>query len=67
MTSSRWVPAPELHFEYEGTTMSKHNFAGQSVFITGAGTALAPFLKRVMSRSLFRSVLRSEARKIGYL
>jgi NAD(P)-dependent dehydrogenase (short-subunit alcohol dehydrogenase family) len=33
---------------------------------TGPGTTMAPLLKRFMPRALFRSLLRSEAQKIGY-
>jgi short-subunit dehydrogenase len=38
-----------------------------NTIFTGPGTTLAPFLKRIMSRPLFRSLLRREARKVGYL
>jgi NAD(P)-dependent dehydrogenase (short-subunit alcohol dehydrogenase family) len=37
-----------------------------NIFV-GPGTTVAPLLKRIMPRPLFRSLLRSEARKIGYL
>lgn len=37
-----------------------------NIFV-GPGTTMAPLLKRFIPRSLFRSLLRSEARKIGYL
>lgn len=37
-----------------------------NIFV-GPGTTLAPILKRIMPRSLYRVLLRSEAKKIGYL
>jgi len=37
-----------------------------NIFV-GPGTSVAPILKRLLPRSLFRALLRSEARKIGYL
>lgn len=37
-----------------------------NIFV-GPGTTVAPFLKRLLPRRLFRALLRSEARKIGYL
>lgn len=37
-----------------------------NIFV-GPGTTVAPFLKRIMPRSFFRSLLRNAARKIGYL
>lgn len=37
-----------------------------NVFV-GPGTTAAPLLKRLLPRRLFRTILRSEARKIGYL
>lgn len=37
-----------------------------NIFV-GPGTTAAPLLKRLLSRPLFRAILRSEARKIGYL
>jgi NAD(P)-dependent dehydrogenase (short-subunit alcohol dehydrogenase family) len=37
-----------------------------NIFV-GPGTTAAPWLKRLLPRTLFRTVLRSEARKIGYL
>ena len=39
----------------------------KSTILVGPSTTVAPFLKRFAPRSLFRAVLRSEARKIGYL
>ena len=39
----------------------------RSNIFVGPGTTLAPFLKRIMPRSLFRSLLRSKAKEIGYL
>jgi NAD(P)-dependent dehydrogenase (short-subunit alcohol dehydrogenase family) len=37
-----------------------------NIFV-GPGTTAAPLLKRLLPRTLFRALLRSEARKIGYL
>ena len=37
-----------------------------NIFV-GPGTMAAPWLKRLLPRALFRTLLRSEARKIGYL
>jgi NAD(P)-dependent dehydrogenase (short-subunit alcohol dehydrogenase family) len=37
-----------------------------NIFV-GPGTTMAPIMKRLLPRRLFRAVLRSEARKIGYL
>jgi len=37
-----------------------------NIFV-GPGTTLPPLMKRLLPRSLFRAILRSEARKIGYL
>jgi NAD(P)-dependent dehydrogenase (short-subunit alcohol dehydrogenase family) len=37
-----------------------------NIFV-GPGTTAAPLLKRLLPRTLFRTLLRSEARKIGYL
>lgn len=39
----------------------------KSNIFVGPGTSVAPILKRLLPRSLFRALLRSEARKIGYL
>jgi len=37
-----------------------------NIFV-GPGTTMAPIMKRLLPRRLFRALLRSEARKIGYL
>jgi NAD(P)-dependent dehydrogenase (short-subunit alcohol dehydrogenase family) len=37
-----------------------------NIFV-GPGTTMAPVMKRLLPRRLFRTLLRSEARKIGYL
>jgi NAD(P)-dependent dehydrogenase (short-subunit alcohol dehydrogenase family) len=37
-----------------------------NIFV-GPGTTMAPIMKRLLPRRLFRTLLRSEARKIGYL
>jgi len=37
-----------------------------NIFV-GPGTTMAPIMKRLLPRPLFRALLRSEARKIGYL
>jgi NAD(P)-dependent dehydrogenase (short-subunit alcohol dehydrogenase family) len=39
----------------------------KSNIFVGPGTTMAPLLKRLLPRRLFRAVLRNEARKIGYL
>jgi NAD(P)-dependent dehydrogenase (short-subunit alcohol dehydrogenase family) len=54
-------PSVEADAILKGVKKNKGN-----IFV-GPGTTMAPIMKRLLPRRLFRAVLRSEARKIGYL